>query len=145
MVYHPSTSTGPRPWIHPRPAPRRDPDLVEREAVEQGKTNRALRDHLVNDLHVDRERVKATANEDLPALVYDVTTEHLIRVTLTGVAGDHGSIVLFDGVGFDDNDTWYTIAVDHRCARDIHEAINAGEDVNVDVEPWQVFRSGRSS
>lgn len=138
MYYSIPNQTGTRQWgtvvsHHP------DPDFVEQLAVANGKEFRRLRDHLVEDLGIDAEVVRATHNADLEALVETTEFEQsgLIRLTVTACTGDHGSIVLFDGV--DDKDQTYTFGVDRRYAADIYNALIEGEDVNVEIEGWQVF------
>lgn len=63
-------------------------------------------------------------------------------ITVTDVVADHGSVVVLRGIEHE-TDRTVTFAVDHRLAQAITEALAAGEDVEVDVEDWQILALGQ--
>lgn len=69
-------------------------------------------------------------------------TDDLIRVTVTEVVADHGSIVMLRGIEVE-TDAVVTFAADHRPAQHIAEALAAGEDVEVALEGWQIMSKGQ--
>ena len=71
-----------------------------------------------------------------------------MRICVTDIVRDEGSIVVLQGITTDGTDRVMNFACDHRPAQDIINAISQGEDVEVDVEAWQVLgtiqREGKS-
>jgi hypothetical protein len=63
-----------------------------------------------------------------------------MRLTVTGVESDQGSIVLLQGIEYE-TDREVVFGADHRPAQDIIWALEQGEDVEVEIEGWQVVRS----
>lgn len=63
------------------------------------------------------------------------------QLTVTKPVSNEGSVVVLAGED-EDGTTWY-FAADHRPAWAIVEALEAGEDVEVEVEEWQLM--GRES
>lgn len=59
-----------------------------------------------------------------------------MRVTVTRMIADHGTVVLFDT-------SEGLIGVDHRVATGLAEAIEAEGPVEADVESWQFLSSTR--
>lgn len=59
-------------------------------------------------------------------------------ITLHRLHADHGTIVQFEGTD-EDGDT-VIVSCDHRPAQDILNALQDGEEVVVDPEPWAVQR-----
>lgn len=64
-----------------------------------------------------------------------------MRLTVTEPVADHGTIVLMQGIEIE-TDRVVTFACDHRPAQDIVNALAAGEDVEVEIEDWQVMSAG---
>jgi len=63
---------------------------------------------------------------------------------LTVISASHGagqSIAVLEGV--DEDDMVWRFGADWRCAYDIAEALEAGEDVEVEIEDWQVLGGPR--
>lgn len=55
-----------------------------------------------------------------------------LSYTVTGVSSDEGSVVVFATV------EGALVAVDHRCAQALVDAISEGHEPVVAVEPWQI-------
>lgn len=64
-----------------------------------------------------------------------------MRLTVTEPVADHGSIVMLRGIEHE-TDRVVTFAADHRPAQDIVNALADGEDVEVEIEDWQVMSIG---
>lgn len=56
-----------------------------------------------------------------------------MTIEVIGLLQDEGSIVLFD------TSEGHVLAVDHRCAQDIVDALERGEEVEVEAESWQLM------
>lgn len=67
-------------------------------------------------------------------------TTHLL--TVTEPVEDQGTVVVFDGIE-SETDLVFTFAVDHRCAQALVEGLCDGEDVEVEIEAWQVIGAPR--
>lgn len=63
-----------------------------------------------------------------------------MRVSVTCVTYGGGTVATAIGTDMETGD-WVTFAGDARPMMDIGEALAAGEDVEVDVEPWQILRN----
>lgn len=64
--------------------------------------------------------------------------EYVKPIQLVAFRSNHGSVVQFDGHLEDDPAVRCVVTCDHRPARDIWEALVAGETVLVNPEPWSV-------
>jgi len=60
-----------------------------------------------------------------------------MRVVVTALVRDEGSLVILQGLT-DDNQV-VNFAADHRCAQAILDAVAQGEDVEVELEDWQIL------
>lgn len=58
-------------------------------------------------------------------------------VTITSVARDEGTVVVFNA---EHNDSAIKVAIDHRPAQGIVDALEEHGEVEVEVESWQVLR-----
>jgi len=58
-------------------------------------------------------------------------------VTITGIARDEGTVVVFDA--YDDERNEIQIAVDHRPAQALADALAHGEFPEADVDDWQII------
>lgn len=63
-----------------------------------------------------------------------------MNVHFREAALDEGTIVLFKGTDTDAHNE-VTVAIEHRPARDLVEALERGEHVEAEVEGWQVLSS----
>ena len=63
-----------------------------------------------------------------------------MRVSVSCVTYDGGSVATATGTDMETGD-WVTFAGDHRPMMAIAEALATGEDVEVDVEDWQILPS----
>jgi hypothetical protein len=61
-----------------------------------------------------------------------------MELCVTDIVRDEGSIVVLQGIATDGTDRVVNFAADHRPAQDIMDAIASGNDVYVEVEPWQI-------
>jgi len=59
-----------------------------------------------------------------------------VNVTVTGVARDEGTVVLFHAEEVDGNPI--TIGVDHRLAQGLVDGLEVHGEVHAAVEPWQI-------
>lgn len=66
-------------------------------------------------------------------MIYELTVTRLVR--------DEGTVVVFEGSDNNADGRLICFAADHRPAQDIVWALEAGEDVQVVVEPWQLVGS----
>lgn len=71
----------------------------------------------------------------------DFEDADMMVLTITKPFANHGSIIQF--VGVDDDGNEYVVAVDHRPAYAVIEALEFGEEVRATVEPWQISRLPR--
>ena len=64
-----------------------------------------------------------------------------MQVTLTALHDDHGSVVRFEGILYESDET-VLVAVDHRTAQAIIDAWVDDEDAEIEIEAegWQVSR-----
>ena len=65
-----------------------------------------------------------------------------MRLTVTEPVADHGSIVVLRGIEHE-TDRIVTFGADHRPAQDILAALEQGEDVEVEIEDWQIMSIGQ--
>lgn len=62
----------------------------------------------------------------------------MTRLTVTRPVSDQGSVVVFEGIEVE-TDLCFTFAVDHRLAQALVDGLEGGDDVEVDIERWQVL------
>jgi hypothetical protein len=60
-----------------------------------------------------------------------------MKLIVTSIAPEGGSIAI--GVGLDDHGAEHYFACEYRMGAGIAEAIDAGEEPQVDVEAWQLL------
>ena len=58
-------------------------------------------------------------------------------LTVDGLVSDEGSILVLSGI--DEQGTCFWFAADHRAGHSIMEAFAEGEEVEVEVESWQIL------
>lgn len=63
-----------------------------------------------------------------------------MHVTITGVARDEGTVVLFDAYDHEDGRA-LRVAVDHRLAQALVDALAAGDVPEASIEAWQVVHA----
>ena len=61
----------------------------------------------------------------------------LLHIEDTSEVGDEGTVIVLEG--FNDEGDLFFFATDRRPALDIIAAVQAGEVVTVEVEPWQLL------
>lgn len=61
-----------------------------------------------------------------------------IRLVVTDLVADEGTVIVLQGMTLDGTDETWRFAADRRLALDIMYAIAGGEDVEVEVEAWQL-------
>lgn len=61
-------------------------------------------------------------------------------ITITGLVSNQGTIVVFEGET--DDGVIVQFGVDWRPARDIAQALEEGEIIEVDVADWQILSRG---
>lgn len=61
-----------------------------------------------------------------------------MNLTLTALEPHPGETV-WVGYGTDEDGVEHRFGIDHRPAMDIEAAMEAGEDITVSVEPWQLM------
>lgn len=74
----------------------------------------------------------------------EIMEEFVDRYVVTGIVRNEGSIVLFSAlpIGKVGSENLVTFAADRRPAIDICAALACGEDVEVELEGWQIVGRG---
>lgn len=96
----------------------------------------ALAGALHQAIEAEVHKLRAADDEDVAEALAEEDDDG-IEVNITAVFADEGSIVVFKATQASDG-AEILIAVDHRMAQAIAQGLDEGEQIQVEVAPWQI-------